>query len=197
MMSKKTIALLLLITVLGISVVIALIFFLRTRSIDEGSLPGASRPSPTSSVPEAQQDALRAELEMLASLPIDSDGDGLSDEEEMSLGTDPHDGDTDQDGYNDFVEVRTLNTNPSQPDPEGLEREVRPSDAPESSISSPEPSPPSPPPVSTDPDNDGLTTIQEEQIGTDPNNPDTDGDGFNDGDEVQAGYNPLGPGRLQ
>ncbi|MEK7473663.1 MAG: thrombospondin type 3 repeat-containing protein [Patescibacteria group bacterium] len=59
-----------------------------------------------------------------------------------------------------------------------------------------EPSPP-PPPTSPDPDNDGLTTIQEEQIGTDPNNPDTDGDGFNDGDEVQAGYNPLGPGRLQ
>jgi hypothetical protein len=59
----------------------------------------------------------------------------------------------------------------------------------------PETSPPVP--VSLDPDSDGLTTLQEQQIGTDPNNPDTDGDGFNDGDEVQAGYNPLGPGRMQ
>lgn len=54
---------------------------------------------------------------------------------------------------------------------------------------------PPPPPASPDPDGDGLTTIQEEQIGTDPNKADTDGDGYNDGAEVNAGYNPLGPGR--
>lgn len=36
---------------------------------------------------------------------IDSDGDGLSDQEELALGTDPHNPDTDGDGYSDGVEV--------------------------------------------------------------------------------------------
>ncbi len=35
-----------------------------------------------------------------------------------------------------------------------------------------------------DSDGDGLTDEEEDQLGTDPNNPDTDGDGINDGDEV-------------
>ena len=70
-----------------------------------------------------------------------------------------------------------------------------------------------------DSDHDGLTDLQEAQLGTNPNNPDTDadglsdreevnvyhtnplnpdtdGDGFKDGDEVKNGYNPNGPGKL-
>ena len=35
-----------------------------------------------------------------------------------------------------------------------------------------------------DPDRDGLTNLQEYQLGTDPNKADTDGDGLSDGDEV-------------
>jgi outer membrane protein OmpA-like peptidoglycan-associated protein len=35
-----------------------------------------------------------------------------------------------------------------------------------------------------DSDGDGLTNRQEEELGTDPNNPDTDGDGLSDGDEI-------------
>jgi len=42
-----------------------------------------------------------------------------------------------------------------------------------------------------DSDNDGLSNSEEEQYGTDINNPDTDGDGYNDGEEVKNGYNPL------
>lgn len=38
-----------------------------------------------------------------------------------------------------------------------------------------------------DDDNDGLTNLEEDALGTDPGNPDTDGDGINDGDEVSAG----------
>lgn len=37
---------------------------------------------------------------------IDTDGDGLTDEEEKSLGTDPQNKDTDGDGYLDGDEVR-------------------------------------------------------------------------------------------
>src|SRR6478672_6845938 len=42
-----------------------------------------------------------------------------------------------------------------------------------------------------DPDGDGLTNLQEFQLGTDPRNPDTDGDGVSDGEEVKRGTNPL------
>jgi hypothetical protein len=87
-----------------------------------------------------------------------------------------------------------------------------------SSVEAPVIIPPGPDPKA-DPDQDGLTNLQEQQLGTDPNNPDTDadgltdgqevtiyktdplnpdtdGDGFLDGAEVKAGYNPNGPGKL-
>lgn len=44
-----------------------------------------------------------------------------------------------------------------------------------------------------DPDNDGLTNLQEYLLGTDPHVADTDGDGINDGDEVKMGTDPLNP----
>ncbi len=50
----------------------------------------------------------------------------------------------------------------------------------------------SPTVASEDPDRDGLTNLQEFQIGTDPTNRDTDGDGLSDGDEVNTYHtNPL------
>ncbi|MFA6603610.1 MAG: hypothetical protein WCT10_02065 [Patescibacteria group bacterium] len=52
-------------------------------------------------------------------------------------------------------------------------------------------------PQAVDTDNDGLTDFEEvRQYKTDPKKPDTDGDGYLDGAEVKAGYNPLGPGKL-
>ncbi len=42
-------------------------------------------------------------------------------------------------------------------------------------------------------DEDGLTNLEEYELGTDPANPDTDGDGLSDGDEVLAGTDPFNP----
>ncbi len=42
-----------------------------------------------------------------------------------------------------------------------------------------------------DPDNDGLTNLQEYLAGTDPHVADTDGDGLLDGQEIKLGTNPL------
>jgi ligand-binding sensor domain-containing protein len=44
-----------------------------------------------------------------------------------------------------------------------------------------------------DPDQDGLTNLQEYQLGTNPQVADTDGDGASDGAEVAAGTDPLNP----
>jgi len=91
----------------------------------------------------------------------DTDGDGLSDYDEMhgvfGYTSDPNKADTDGDGLSDYEEVMgTLGyiTDPDNPDTDG----------------------------------DGLSD-GEEVLGTlgyitDPNNPDTDGDGLSDGDEV-------------
>src|SRR5690606_33951597 len=55
-----------------------------------------------------------AELSARA-IPGDSDGDGLTDEQEMQAGTNPNRSDTDGDGIPDGVELRT-GTNPSKRD---------------------------------------------------------------------------------
>ena len=41
-----------------------------------------------------------------------------------------------------------------------------------------------------DTDGDGLTDVEETELGTDPNNEDSDGDGTSDGDEVDLGLDP-------
>ncbi|MBL8004735.1 MAG: OmpA family protein [Candidatus Kapabacteria bacterium] len=46
----------------------------------------------------------------------DSDGDGLSDEDEVNLGTDPNNPDTDGDGLNDGAEVNKYKSDPKNPD---------------------------------------------------------------------------------
>lgn len=52
-------------------------------------------------------------------IAVDSDGDGLSDEEELTLKTNPNVIDTDNDGLSDYEEVYIYLTDPLNPDTDG------------------------------------------------------------------------------
>ncbi len=90
----------------------------------------------------------------------DDDNDGLSDQIEQGLGTDPDEADTDDDGMPDRFE---------------FDETFNPLDSSDGS---------------GDVDGDGLTNSQEYGIGTKPKNPDSDNDGMSDGWEVGNGFDP-------
>lgn len=103
-----------------------------------------------------------------AELPLDTDGDGLSDKYEALLGTDSTKTDTDADKKTDWFEVF------NGTDPLSKEKKKFPK-----------------PLIDRDTDNDGLTDEEEINMGTDYQNTDSDSDGFKDGEEVMHGYSPL------
>ncbi len=95
---------------------------------------------------------------------VDSDGDGLTNSQEWSVGTDPGNPDTDFDGINDGTEVGADAANPIDTDGDGA------IDA-----------------KDVDDDGDLLITVTENELGTDPYNKDTHGDTLQDGFEVTNG----------
>ncbi len=124
----------------------------------------------------------------------DSDGDGLLNDAETTLGTDPDDADTDGDGAADGAEVGPNPASPVDTDGDGvinaLESSVTDSDS-DGVTNQLDPANTNPCVPSSahaaclgyDGDSDGLTNAQEDALGTDRSNPDTDGDGANDGAE--------------
>ncbi|MFM6946911.1 MAG: tandem-95 repeat protein [Flavobacteriales bacterium] len=107
----------------------------------------------------------------------DCDNDGLTNAQELALGTDPFNPDSDGDGVLDGTEVAD-GTNPNNPCSLVLASQtLTPTNA----------------WTNLDCDNDGLTNGQELALGTDPFNPDSDGDGVLDGTEVADGTNPNNP----
>lgn len=103
-------------------------------------------------------------------LKPDSDRDGLHDELERELGTDPYDPDTDGDGYSDFFEWVHAD--------EGFE----PTDEDQPALTCGN---------ATDRTGDGLAVCEEQYLGTDPTSPDTSGDGLPDGLKFRLGLDPL------
>jgi len=99
----------------------------------------------------------------------DSDGDGLSDDEETAIGlTQPDNPDSDGDGLGDGVEIKVGTDPTAQTVVGGCEPFV-------------------------DTDRDALTDCEERLLGTDACTGDTDGDGLADPVEFLAGTDPLQP----
>ncbi len=131
---------------------------------------------------------------------VDTDGDGLYDDDEVAAGTDPLNPDTDGDGLNDGDEVAT-GTDPLNPDTDGdglddgdeMTASTDPLDADtdDDGVADGAELAANTDPLNADTDGDGLNDGEEAQRGTDPTNPDTDGDGVNDGQEVLDGTDPL------
>ena len=128
---------------------------------------------------------------------LDDDNDGIADEAEANLGTDPLSADSDGDGLQDGTE---LGLTSGTPDSNGGPNPFIPDADPTTTTD----------PLIADTDGDGLTDGQEDlnldgatqnSIGstgtpgvgeTDPTSADTDGDGLSDGDEVNnRGTSPV------
>jgi len=134
----------------------------------------------------------------------DSDGDGLTNQREAELGTDPTNPDTDGDGLWDGDEVLKQGTDPknTDTDADGLSdgdeilnrgTDARNPDSDGDQLKDGEEVRLGLDPKKADTDADGLSDSDEIQRGTTPTNPDSDGDGLKDGDEVILGTNPVNP----
>lgn len=123
----------------------------------------------------------------------DFDGDTLGNYREYTLGTDPLDNDTDDDGLTDGFESRHTGFDPldadsnddgvldgeADRDGDGLTNAAEDEDG--TLVDR------------ADTDRDGLSDGREVDLGTDPTTPDTDGDGLEDPEELSLGTDPLVP----
>ena len=116
-------------------------------------------------------DRVQSDDPTLARGIIDSDADGLPDEQEKLIGTDPEQQDTDADGFSDLLEHRLTisGLDPLDPTDADCGADVDKGDF----------------------DGDGLRDCEERFFGTNVRAYDTDNDGFGDGVEVMFGLNPA------
>ena len=103
-------------------------------------------------------------------ISVDSDGDGIPDDQEVVIGTDPRDADTDDDGINDGDEIAT-GTSSTAYEP-NVDTDPRDADS----------------------DDDGISDGDERSGTTDPLDADTDDDGLTDG--LETGVTMRIPGGI-
>ncbi len=144
---------------------------------------GLNPTDPDDAAADADSDGLTNSEEIALGTDIrdpDTDDDGLNDGDEITNGTDPFDTDSDNDGLSDGDEVNTHGTNPNSNDTDGdglpdlyeINNNLDPL------VND----------ASVDLDTDGLTNLEEFNLGTSPTVADTDADGLNDGDEVNIHF---------
>ncbi|MEC7985981.1 MAG: hypothetical protein VX278_12525 [Myxococcota bacterium] len=104
---------------------------------------------------------------------VDSDGDGVSDETELLMGTDPNNVDSDGDGKPDGLEDADED---GIPDAQEIEMGTDPNNVDSDGDGIPD--------GYGDYDGDGLSNEEEGALGTSSQNDDSDGDGISDYDEV-------------
>ncbi len=122
----------------------------------------------------------------------DTDGDGLYDAIEKTIGTDINVIDTDGDSLSDYTEFVVLGLDPLKKDTDenGIFDGDEDSDG--DGLSNAEEEMLWSSPLFSDTDSDGLTDFDEySEYKTAPINADTDHDGVNDGREIQSGSDPL------
>ena len=157
---------------------------------------------------DSDKDGLKDNIELGADLlnPTDTDKDGIIDaldedddndtlptSQEITLGTDPRNTDTDDDALSDADEVNNdkIGTDPLNPDTDndgisdGSEVGSEPNQPMDSDKDGTIDA------LDEDDDNDGIPTSIEIQVNSDPLNQDSDGDGIND--NVEIGSNPNQP----
>jgi len=139
---------------------------------DDGFPDGAEDANANGTVDTGESDPLDPcdpDVDALACPTGDTDDDGLTNDMEASLNTDPLDPDSDDDGLTDGEEVNAIDDPSTPADPGGNTSD--PNDA--------------------DSDDDGLDDGEEAGAGTDPNNADSDDDGLTDGEEITGTDDPA------
>lgn len=127
--------------------------------------------------------------------PVDTDGDGLTDEFEELLGTDPTLGDSDADDLSDLYETTVSHSDPllADTDGDGIADSVEVAagaDAGRARLSDAALAAGFGGGYTLDSDADDLSDAYEVEIGTDPYSADSDLDGVSDGREVALGADP-------
>ena len=162
-----------LIPVFGILLVVLCI----SLAVVYATYSGRGRDATATAVAQAAIIATQTEAARLAG---DTDGDGLTDSQEIDVtSTDPNNPDSDGDGVNDGDEVNKLGTDPNNPDTDG------------DGLSDGEEAAWNADPLNPDTDGDTLPDGEEVDNATDPNNPDTDGDGQLDNEDPAPGELPT------
>lgn len=121
----------------------------------------------------------------------DEDQDGLNQYLESFYGTDPAKADSDGDGLSDYEEIFKTGTSPLQADSDGNKVADGEEDPDQDGLGSLEEIVFGSDPICADSDNDGLSDQEERQAGTNPQQPDSDDDGLTDGKEIEFGMDPL------
>ena len=125
-------------------------------------------------------------------ISLDTDNEGIPDCIEDYFGTDKSKEDTDGDGLDDYTELDTLVLDPTVVDTDGDGINDGDEDVDGDGLSNIEEINIGTNILETDTDKDGLNDYDEVKVyNTAPNKVDTDGDGVSDGKEIEIGTNPL------